>query len=257
MVLMGFLLSFVFHVVGYHCNTQLELVKVSSLDIITNIDVAFISNPSHVIKGDEITFCEAYPNKCGREHDCFYYARELPNGLYEYCNTSNSPVDCKYYLKEGVCYNCTSDEICFQSSMTFFICGQWNSICTGDAFPIQNASLIEKLNCDVSCAVPEYYKWDIDTGTLKCQNLDFCGSNSTYIQNTELDQKLKNADATLVYPLDVNENSYENFIKLSCNPQLNPELTVFGLPIFNYQVWILLAILWVGVIFLLKLGQQH
>lgn len=264
MVVIGFLLSFIFHLVGYHCNSNMELVKVDSMKVLSNIDIAFISNPDHVVKGTGLTVCDVYPNKCGQEHDCYYYAQQLPNGLYDYCNITNASADCKYYLKEGVCHNCTEDEICFQSALALgFICGEWHSICTSNAFELQESQALSTATtlfagrCDTSCAVPEYYMWDIDTGTFTCLDDAKCGENSTFIKNTELDEKLHKANAVAVYKTNINENDYTQFLRLSCNRQLNPEVTAMGLPIFDYQLWLLLAVLWVGTMFLLKLRQVH
>jgi hypothetical protein len=265
-------LSAIFHLIGYHCysgaGTGLEVVKVETTEFKTNWQIWTSSN-DYVI-GNTLTVCEAHPEMCGKESFCYGFVMYNSSyGYWQRCNPDTPDPSCLYILKtEYGCNNCTEQERCFEEGFTsivgaFGIC-TYTLICdyneTATGLPDVPSGCASKYQAQITadnCWIPPNFYWDTSTGTYICSNLSLCGSNATIQQNKRINQLINSVGYTKVYPQTLNDKNIDRFIYLKCNQQLNPEITVYGFPILNYRVWVLLFLIVALITFLFKLGQQH
>lgn len=253
LMVFGFLISWVLHLSGIHCNSASEVVKVDLFKLGTNANILWETKDG-VLRGQEVTICEAHPKKCGKEHDCYFFALELDNGRWAECNITNSSANCIYLLKEGSCFNCTSKEICFEEAMWWIICGQWHDVCIDDAYAYhEDYSMPFDCNWYTDCGIPKGYMWNSSTGKYNCIDQDICGANATYT-NTILDDKLDRAGAKSFYTGE--KSSMEKAVYIKCDKNLNPDLTFFGFPIFDYKIWLVIMLIFVLFIFLNKIKRH-
>lgn len=253
----GIIISYFLHIVGVHCNSDKEPVKVSMLDISSNVDILWETDPGRLLKGNTLTICEVHPSKCGSERDCYYFMRQLPSGGWTLCNETNSSSECRYYLNDGSCHNCTYREICVLENQNWFFCGTYYDVCMGDAYfgGSQGTDFLTK--CGSTCYVPENYVWNHTTGEYHCLDLDVCG-DSAQMAVPAVDSKIEKAGGRLLYE-DSEQRSFERIVGISCDTNLNPNLSFFGINIFSYKLWIFIIIIYIMFIFLTKLpiGQNR
>lgn len=251
------IIPFFMHIIGYHCNTDLETVQTSPLKLATNIRVAFLDENDIIntssfepdligigiltIEACKRSICfnngEAYfsvEDECENETTLYPFA--LDSGAYDWVRC----VEC-----EGGIFNKTFIKGTFGASET-------KNLCFADAYARNESDMnwLQSAFCDPSdrCIPPEYYKYEYDTGTYDCIEPEICGLNNTKIIS-EVDDLLLNAGAQLVYT-NSNEKSYENMVKVKCDAQLRPNITFFGIPVFDYKIWLMLGVIATLFIFL-------
>lgn len=261
LLVFGSLISFFLQIAGVHCNSSKEVVKVDTFDVGTNIAIIW-EDTDRVFSEQNLTICDAHPDKCGQEHDCYFYAEQLDSGYYTECNTTNSSVDCGYYLREGNCHNCTDTEICFADTVIDFLwlipfCGNWHDVCSDDAYPSDSNTITDLLTgCGSACYVPENYVWNFTTGVYECSNPTICGVNATAQANPVVDQKLLRAGAERIYTTSSTDRSYTSMIRLKCNANFKPRLTFFGIDLLSYQLWLFMIVIYVLVMLMFKLRNK-
>jgi len=256
LLLFGSIISLFLQLAGVHCNASKEVVKVSTFDIGTNLALVWETSKRTFIE-ENLTICDVHPERCGSEHECYFFARQLDTGNYEECNTTNTSTDCKYYLKEGTCHNCTDGEICFQDSIILWFCGNWHDVCLDNAYPSEHGTLTDSLTgCGSSCYVPDHYLWNQTTGQYECVDSQYCGVGATIEADPIIDQKLKKAGAELIYKVSEGRQSYTRMIYIRCNNDYNPRLTFFGIDLLDYKLWLLMIVIYVLVVLFFKLKQK-
>jgi len=252
----GSMISLTLHLTGIHCNSAKQVVKVDFTDIGTNIALIW-EDSKRTFVDETLTICDVHPDRCGQENECYFFARQLENGLYTNCNLTNSSSDCKYYLKEGVCHNCNNQEICFQESMFWIFCGNWHDVCIDNALWVNESTLTSALTgCGSACLTPKHYVWNITTGQYHCYDSEYCGVNATIVQSPVIDEKLLRAGAERVYATTQQDRDYRSVVRIKCNNNFNPRLTFFGIDIFDYKIWLFLAVIWVLVMLFFKLNRK-
>ena len=255
LLLFGSLVSFFMQLSGIHCNSSKDVVKVSTLDIGTNLAIGWETS-KEVFDSDNLTICEVHPEKCGNENDCYFYAKQLDTGFYEECNTTNSS-DCKYYLKNGACHNCTQPDKFFSQTFYFFIPDSYHP-CVSNAYPLDEftAYLRYFRGCGSSCYVPDHYLWNQSTGQYECADSQYCGATATLEANPIIDQKLNKAGAELVYSISEGSRSYMRMVYIKCNNNFNPRLTFFGLDLLDYKIWLFMIVIYVLVVILIQIKPK-
>lgn len=243
----GNLINFMLQIGGVHCYSDKTPAKVGVFEVGTNVKLLRETNPDRVFTGNNMTICEAHPSKCGEERTCYYYMYELPTGAYGLCNETNSSSNCKYYLNDGSCHNCTHKETCIQENAIWIFCGTYYDICTGNAYYGGQQITDYLTKCAVTCDVPKNYVWNYTTGVYECLNLTLCGTG-VVPENTAVDEILDKAGAVHLYDEETPE--FSGLVKVSCNDYLNPRLTFFNVDVFNYKVWVVLLILYSMFMFL-------
>ena len=251
----GSLISFTLQIAGVHCNGDKQVVKIDFLDIGTNVALLWEDQKRYFTE-ETLSICDAHPEKCGNEKDCYFFAEELDNGYYQECNLTNSSANCKYLLKDGNCHTCDNQEICFQDRIVLFFCGSWENVCLDDAYPSGETTAYDSLTgCGSSCYVPDNYLWNSTSGQYECNNQTYCGVNATAISNPVIDQKLLKANAQLLYPTTTKMRNYKSLVYLKCNNDYKPRLTFYGIDLFDYKIWLFFIVIYVLVILYFKFKQ--
>lgn len=249
MLLFGFIISFTLHLVGVHCNSDLDPVKVSALDFSTNLRIIGYTKDD-AISGSNVSICEAHPDKCGQETDCFTYARQLNGQIYEECTNESNTTGCLYLYESGYCFDCNYEEICF-NPVFGFIC-TWYDYCLGDVYG--NSDDFACLDVQ-DCSIPTGYIWNSTSGAYDCYNQTICGVNATKSLPI-VDDKLEQAGAELLYSPSTDREDYTRLIGVTCSKNLNPELSFYGIPLFNYQIWLVIMIIATLFIFISKIKNN-
>jgi hypothetical protein len=269
----GLIVSIGLQLVGYHCysgaGSGMQVVKVDTSNFVANWQI-WTSDKDYLI-GSALSICEAHPNLCGKEHNCYEYAKLNTSHYYWFwqpCNEETPSPECKYILKTNYdCNNCTEDETCMESGVADIFLGlvtcTYTTICDPNAtaygyetIPLTCSSGSRFMDGSEGCWIPPNYYWDTTTGLYVCSNEALCGDNATVQTNKRVNQLLNSAGFTVIND-NMNRLDINSMISLKCNNDLNPEITMYGFPILNYQVWVLLILIVVLIGFLLKLGQQH
>ena len=111
--------------------------------------------------------------------------------------------------------------------------------CEADSFRIENEdkSFWKRITCGgvLGCEPPEHYYYDSAINLYVCADDTCTGITAGQIWN----EKLMAEDGKYLYPEgDKGGKSYTNFVGIGCK-DIRPKITVFGIPIFDYQMWIL------------------
>jgi len=241
------------HITGIHCNSDKEPMKLSPFNFFENIGYLYIDK-------DDLFNKSAYvPDKSSVVSAC----------VWAVCNVSG-----EYYYAGSGCVNSTI-EYKLQSVGDYFGCVLCNKtdiyvnmvsggydhltyICEGDAvkIPFEDMNWWQQTFCseDGDCMPPDHYYFDSTTGLYTCYDLDICGQNISNDSITyEVDQRLAQHGATPLYK-DIPEQDYRRFVEVRCDADLKPNLTFYGIPIFDYKIWLFITIIYVLVMmyFMLK-----
>lgn len=251
-LLFGSMIPFMLHIFGVHCDSNAEVLKTSPLMITKNFKIA-------IIDADELYNSSSYvpdePNfatSC-RKPSCFvdgeYYwesESECDNQtiIYPFLTTRLLSSRCSI-CQGGV--NSTLIRGTGGNSQSFYLC-------FGDAYPIpkEDMNWYQSWTCDEDrCSPPVNYYYEYDTGTYDCSNLDVCGLNATET-TYQIDEELASAGAELMYPFE-NRKDYRTFMYFKCDKQLKPQLTLYGIPLFDYKIWLILTVIGILLYILFKI----
>ena len=235
------LIPFFLHMVGIHCKSDKVVVKVDTFDIFANYGI--YKEQSEIVVGENLTFEEVHPKI--DPDNCYWYMIN-DNGYVDRCIDFDDPL-CKYYYRWGQWFDCNRVRIIERDWFLWF--DNENTYCEGDVLSQDNFGASP---ADKDCFVPNGYTWSFDDGYYYCINSTICGANVTDGFSI-IDEKLENLDYIPMYEKGLNEKSYKNAIKLKCDNELNPQITFFGIEIFNFQLWILLTLMGVMVLFFTKM----
>jgi len=243
------------HLSGIHCLTDKTVVKVPMTDVTTNVIVLFDVMKSR-ITGQTQSIKGVHPYKAYLgDRECAYILKNVA-GEYEYCDNM-SESGCSFYYITPECFNCTSiDSGWIRNEDAWYGWNNLGDLCYGDVYrSAEEWSLLKKwFDCEPLCSIPEHYKFDSDTGYYECVDLDYCGSNATIQPDYLIDSTLKDAGYENLYQDSRSgEKSYERLITITCDDNLNPDMTLFGIPIFDYKIWLLIFVIAMLFLFLHKI----
>lgn len=245
------LIPFFLHLIGFHCNTDAEVIKTTPLSFITNLRIAYIGADDYINTSSYIPQPSSIVVSC-RKPVCYV------NGSYYYESTSYCDGQTIIYPLLTTRATWSQCSICDGEvnytgirSIGGFVSESFY-LCHGDAYHINQSdrNWYQSWVCDEGedCTVPKYYKYEYDTGTFDCIYLEICGLNNTQIIS-EMDSLLDQAEGELFYP-DISEKDYRKAVSIKCDRKFEPQITFFGLPIFDYKVWLLLIVIYVMFMFL-------
>lgn len=259
-LLFGLVITIFLHMIGIHCTSSNEPVKMDMTDFTGNVNIIFTKKD--IITGDNVSFCDLHPEKCGEFigdssnrffWDCLYFARFV-DPYWQVCNMTDPYPDCRYYYREGRCFNCTETEICLDPDGCLPILDRdVKNVCYGD---VRSYNEPLSLSCRWAgvggCTIPYGYVFNWTNGFLFCENDDICGVNSTGAY-TVVDTQLMQGGAELLYE-DKDEKAYTRMVGISCNNNLDPQISFFSIPIFDYKIWVFLYVIGVMFLFLNKIN---
>lgn len=247
------LIPFMLHMFGVHCDSQKNIRQTDAFSFYDNFQVSIlskddlynISNYKPVISANLffIGNTESCSNLIKLDHSSFW------GDFYEICDRNDTIINnsaCSYVLrignKKGIF---GSEPDCFQCSDYKTVTFLSTSTMLNDKYCFSNAYPINKTGCPKIelCDVPTGYYFNNQTGNFVCLDNSICGGNNTKMVY-EIDVKLKELGAKRMYGNSDNQNDYKSVIRFKCyGNSLSPQLTVIGVPIFDYQIWLLLTIL--------------
>jgi len=267
LLLFGAFIPFMLHTFGVHCNTDGEVVKTSSLDVLHNIQIAFI-DPT-----EQTNITSFYPEKIGLDviedvvgTNCYFEVCHVEDN--EFYTSGQDECDNKTLIYPFLdkkwswerCITCDGDVNFSYIYRDFIGAVNRDYYCFGDAYAIDYDEMgwIQKLVCKPNsrCMPPEHYYYDYSSGLFTCQDLDICGVNATNNSITyRLDDYLKSAGAELMYGEESN-NDYKRLLYFKCSKDANPNLTLYGIPIFDYKIWLVLMVI-AGMFLFLRNIKRH
>lgn len=270
--------SVVLHFVGIHCDSQGVPQKTPFTSVFTNYNIMTAGDESFNISSyqpSEVTDSQLNNNA---EVNCLYKVcikdgyNFSDNEFYEYShpNCTGKQAYYLYRLSGGTsllgfdlgCVECDYIKG-FKATQINFLgleeTDTFGTACSSNAHIPETYNWWQSINCRDfwSCHIPTGYYWNNLTGAYTCNNSSICEDNYTS-QNVVLnvDFLLQEAGAERIYDSEYSDGDYKKFVGISCDSNFNPELTVFGIPIFNYQIWILIMVIYILVMFLFMINPH-
>ena len=269
------LIPFFLHLIGFHCNSDLDVVKTSSLKFATNIRIAFmdeddiINTTSYLPEGITTEGALTYIPVVGLitllPTEACYRNVCVNNGKFYYSvedECENETILTPFALDSSTfdfarCVNCDSEW-----NKTFirgtFGASETKNLCFDDVYAINDSEQgwVQRLVCDPAdrCIPPNYYYFEYDTGLYTCNEPDVCGVNNTEIVS-RADSLLEDAEGELLYKTD-NDKAYTSAVRLKCDKAFRPQVTFFGIPAFDYRIWLMLGVIFIMFIFLAQIKND-
>jgi hypothetical protein len=252
-------IPFFLHMMGFHCDSQKQVQTTSILNFYDNLRIA-TADTGEIYNSSKFT-----PAKVEGIEDCVLYIRPVSGNLYYTCTDGNFS-GCVYVLlttKElfadvPVCVNTSNFTNIRIDNPTGTRMVQDGFFVFGDAYRRPDSEISwfrQTFTCNDECTPPTNYFWNHLDGTYECANPNICGLNNTRVTYT-LDQMLKNAGAERLYYETDTDKDYKAAVKISCNGDFQPNITIFRIPIFDYKLWILFFTIGILFFFLNKIKQH-
>ncbi len=202
---------------GYHCDTQNNLYKVSTLNVLTNFKLM-----NNIPEGDQL-------------QSGYMESQTMGNSLIgSRCVVKD--INGTYYFQGSVCTNCNE-------TITTIETGSYH-VCSGDTYRIndEDKPFYKRWLCTDDggmgyCDIPKNFFFNQTLGLYQCQDLDVCGN---YTSLNKYDDQLREK-GELIRDRETSL-SYDDAFSVKCE-ELKPEFQFFKIPIFNYKLWIFAIVL--------------
>jgi len=258
LIAFGNVIIWLFHLGGVHCNTDKEVIKTDTIDIVTNVKVLYSSSVS-TLTGEVVSVEEAHPwtkfiYLGSALESCSYYMKNV-SGEFQFCQDFNS-TGCEYYYRDADCHNCTEIDVGWVYNSDLLL--NWvyvGTVCDDGARYKSKSWFGRNIACEPLCDIPEHYAWNNQEGYFECADPDYCGVNATKEPDYEIDFLLKEAGGRLLYETP-NENDYRRFIQIKCSDNYNPQLTLYGIPVFDYKIWLIIIVIATMFLFLRNIKRH-
>lgn len=254
-LLFGSVISMALQLTGIHCKTDKTVVKVDLIDVSTNVKVLY-QTTKHRVTGEYETISDVHRYTfLSRPLECAYYLKN-DSGEFIPCDDYGD-ANCSFYYNDPECYNCTEVNVGWiQGETNFLTWFHMRNLCSGDVYRLdEQFSILEELfRCNLNCRIPLHYKFNGALGQYECIDSNYCGDNATIEPDYQIDEYLFDAGYENLYQDSRSaEKNYERLITIECDENLNPDLTIFGIPIFDYKIWLLIFVIAMLFLFLHKI----
>lgn len=239
LLVLGGLIQPSMQVFGVYCDSSDNPVSLGVTSIGTNIGLLDeVPDPETInLEVIEPQSVQETVDECSLCYDAGEVTVIDENGI----RTNITETRCFYNYGDG-CVNC--NEVVDLDPTQFTLTGTLRNYCDGDAFrkPTEDLSTLGRVFCGASylgrCSPPEHYFYESALDKYVCEDETCEGLTASIIWN----EKLSKAGGTLIYPegKDTRRN-YESFVGVICE-DLEPKLAVFGIPVFDYKLWVLLML---------------
>lgn len=263
-------INFTIQMMGVHCDSKLNVVKVSALEVWTNYKLARLD------KDDKYNANSYTPGMI------------VPIGYFpvpQTCFIAMCNISGKFYYKYAT--ECDNETLIYPykvSGAEFFRCSDCSGtvddprisgglisddqgyLCFGDSYRYNTSGLstLKLLYFSFSCGdnskrciPPLNYYYNYSDGKYSCSNDAVCGINITANTTTYMiDEELKNVKAELMYPPTLNNKDIRGAVRFKCSGDMKPDLTFFGIPVFDYRIWLIGTLITMMILFLTHIGQQ-
>jgi len=265
LIVMLWMMPILLHLFGFHCYHDKTVMSTPAYNFIGNMEIAF-ANPNEVYNQSKFTPKISVWN-IGSDTTTIL-TRYIDDSTREECLLSNK-TDCSYGLiyKSGFltntpsCINCTN----FTCGQVAMLAGftETTCLCLSDAVAKSKDELgvikmtltcNEKLNSNF--AVPPLgYAYNYTDNTFTCIVQTICGASSPRVRYT-INEMLDEQGAKAYYPPNLKREDINSTILIKCNNDYQPEITIFGIPIFSLQLWLGFFILGLLFFFLSKIRRH-
>jgi hypothetical protein len=246
-------IPFFLHIFGFHCDSGKQVKTTSIVDFDTNWKLA-TQNPKEIFNSSKYT-----PQKTLASQECSYLIREEAYTLYDICDTSNTSgcfyallSNKKFLADEPACVYAINYSIITINS---FLLPLNDFFVFSNAYRKPDSELNWLTNCNEDCTPPPHYYWNHLDNTFTCQDTEFCGLNNTQIKYT-IDNLLDNAGAKRLYPTTLTDRNINSTVKISCDGDFKPQITVFKIAVFDYKLWLAFMVLGLLFFFLSKIKEH-
>lgn len=264
------MIPFMLHLFGIHCTFEGEIVTTSPLSVITNVKLGLLDanevyNRSSYVPdtiGLDVPVAELLPEESCRVEVC--HVTGMPSDIWTYSATADCDNETTRWVFKDKDWDWSRCIICDGDSNFTVIEGNIASesgyYCFGDAYPIPDdeKSWFQGWVCnpDQRCVPPKNYYFESDTGTFDCIDDYSCGQNLTGDDIIPLiNQELENVDAELLYT-ETDGIDDRSAIMFACTDNNKPQITFFGIPIFDYRTWLILIVIYSMFIFLRNIRRH-
>ncbi len=230
LLLFAVVFSYILNMFGVHCSSEDEVYTVPMYDAVRNLNLMF-NRPSYAEISSEV----------------------VPSPkiflLIDKCIHKSTNGTC--YYDGGYCTECTETTI---SDIGGY---KTETYCGSDVYRVDNKGFFKKWICEgreLGCEPPIgfYFNQTLCGYVCMSDNETCTGLNVGQIW----DIKLNDLGGRKIYENDESTGrAYDDAFRLSCI-ELRPTFKFFGIPIFDFRIWIVLLLVSVFGMFVLKLHEM-
>lgn len=249
LLLFGALIPMMLHTFGVHCDSKGNVQRTSAFDFFNNMRIASIE-PETVYNLTTVTPISIPLSNAECLHQiCYTNGTEWYYDVGDNCAgyvVVNAYLTNTLLFGTGQCVQCQGD-VNSTVVRTEQYMPQRFTLCFGNAYNIdeQEKNIVQRFVCDPEnrCMPPSGYYFNYVQGKYECLNQELCNATAAnYTAKPVIDIELEKNNAELMYP-NKNPRDYRKLILFKCDKKLNPSLTLYGVPVFDYKIWIFLFVI--------------
>ena len=181
--------------------------------------------------------------------------------FYEEENITESITSPEWFYDGTFCTECEEVEIYDWTPQSILVDIRPDTgICRGDVYRVENKGWWKKFWCDTLkieyCQPPQHFYYDSSSNKYVCKSGDDCGILVEQDSAQFWDERLNEVGAIYLYPEGyITRTSYEKLVGVACT-DFKPNITVYGIPIFDYKIWIMLMLAGILVWVLINIKKK-
>ena len=252
LLFVGILLQLTLSMMGIYCDSANNPVKLHG-GFIKNLQLADeIPNTEFLnLEAEEqaefgISYFSNLITKC---------SKKISYGIIQYEDGTEEAFTDTNFFDGTFCTNCESVTIIEQLANGDVF--DTHNFCTDDVIRVdrEDKSVWQKMFCGGvfgGCEPPEHYFWSQNLDNFLCAD-ETCEGITL---GDKWDAKLQEAEATYLYPEGyLDDTTYTKFVGIICT-DIKPNLTIYGIPVFDYKIWVLLMLVAILVWFITKIKRK-
>lgn len=264
LLILGAVIGWLLNGFGVYCDSADNPVRISnvfsSIDLMNEIPDTDLLNLEVIEPQETESYLRSsHCNLCYEAGEVIVI-RELRNGSKIEQNISQRTC----FYKDSGCVIC--EDVVELNPIDYNIFGNLRGYCMGKATikPYEDKNLFQKALCGAKfyglCQPPEHYFYDGVTEQYLCEDETCTGITA----GDRWDDKLRKAGAIMLYPKLTTEELARNpdktpvtkidsdkLVQVSCQ-YLQPTITIYGIPIFDYRYWLIIMIIIILIGFYIK-----
>lgn len=254
LLILGVLIGWLLNGFGVFCDSADNPVKISniliSLDLVNEIPSAELIDREVIEAEDEIF--------TGLSAGVTYCSYQVNSGIILFDDgTREEFVEPRWFYNGRFCSDCETGVVYEAIESKVANVTNFNRInggrrCVGDVFRKEQSNGIKDFFCGgatwKACEPPKDYFYSAQANLYLCENENCTGITL----GDRWDDKLSKAGARLMYPEgELNKKDAESMVQVSCT-DYKPTITVYGIPVFDYRIWLIIMLITLLVGFYIK-----
>lgn len=220
--------GYILNVFGVHCNSEDTVYTIPVYNLYGNIEL-IVKRPAL----EEIRSGALQPESI---------TSILTMKCVHYTNST-------YYFEGAYCTNCNWTVLDNIFSET--------KVCEGDVYPYPDKGWFKTWICEsqgLGCDVPENFFFNQSSGYLQLTDPNL--ENVTTASDMWNDKLVNNGGRELYLSTDTDTKAYDKAFRLTCE-DLSPTLKFYGIPMFDFRIWLFLIVIGVFIAVLLKIHSME